>query len=80
MGKFFIVRLWYSAVSGTNRFKYNTENGGWSQVFEHAHPFPDRESAARRLRNRPGSIWAESELKASSYYAAELAARKGSVC
>jgi len=68
---FYICRTWLDDSIGESRFSYITERGGWCKHFGEAQPFTSMDSARTKLNGRPGSIWPESELKASLYYLAE---------
>ena len=68
---FYICRV-RSNSNGETQFYYITEQGGWCNHFGDAKPFISMDAARATLNRRPGSIWSESDLKASPYYAAEM--------
>ncbi len=67
---FYICRVWADADAA--RFSYLSKGCGWCKKFSDARTFPSREAANNHLNGRSGSIWSESELKASPYYQAEM--------
>ena len=70
--QFYICRVRLDRTANENRFSYLSKGYGWCNRFDDALPFVSRETALTQLQGRPGSIWPESELKASPYYLAEI--------
>ena len=62
----------YICRGATGNWSYLTNNYGWGKHFADAKAFISRDAALTILHGRPGSIWSESELKASPYYQAEM--------
>jgi hypothetical protein len=56
----------------TGNWSYLSNNCGWCKNLADAKAFINRDAALTFLNGRPGSIWSESELKASPYYQAEM--------
>jgi hypothetical protein len=64
--KFYICR------GAIGNWSYQTNNYGWGKHFKDAKAFINRDAAITVLNGRPGSVWSESELKASPYYQEEM--------
>ena len=62
----------YIGRGSTGDWSYLSKGCGWCKKFSDAKPFPSREAANKHLNGRSGSIWSESELKASPYYQEEM--------
>ncbi len=62
----------YICRGATGNWSYLSNNYGWCKHFTEAKAFINRDAALTILNGRSGSIWSESELKASPYYKAEM--------
>jgi hypothetical protein len=62
----------YVCRGGIGNWSYLSNNHGWCKNLADAKAFINRDAALTVLNVRPGSIWSESELKASPYYQAEM--------
>ncbi len=63
---------YYICRGAMGNWSYMSKSNGWCKRIDQAATFPDRPSAFNKLNGRGGSIWSESELKASPYYQAEM--------
>ena len=71
--KFYICR------GATGDWSYLSNNYGWCKNFADAKAFINRDAALTILNGRSGSVWSESELKASPYYQSEMKSTKKTV-
>ena len=67
-----MIEKFYVCRGATGNWSYLTNNYGWGKTFSDAKAFINRDAALTILNGRSGSIWSESELKASPYYQAEM--------
>ena len=69
---FYLCRVFLDRTTTETRFTYASKSYGWCKTFAEAMPFASRDAARTFLNDRPGTIWSESEIKASRYYQVEM--------